>query len=228
MRITRSSGSGRSPRTSRRDLSSSELTEGGRQCPSSLFPCKWDFLGTTTGAMMAITDPSSQRPFAASPAAVGGRRPCPRCGSTSRSTKRQPLPRLRISFQDLVGRSRELCIETSLENRREDRTDGGRPVDLNWGGADCCSWTDVYRWTGSSYRLAHHFWGDVLYRLPDLNRDGSVELVSADANAFTAFAFSAMPVNAGFLIRSQRRASPNRTHSRLRQRQGRTRHIRSP
>jgi hypothetical protein len=116
--------------------------------------------------------------------------------------KRTAATSLRISFHDLVGRSGELCTETSLENRREDRTDGGRPVDLNWGGAHCCSWTDVYRWTGSSYRLAYHFWGDVLYRLTDLNRDGSVELVSADdrfANAFTAFAFSAMPVKCRFL-----------------------------
>ena len=44
-------------------------------------------LGTATGAMMAIADPSGRHPGAARPAAAGGRRPCPRCGSTCRVCK---------------------------------------------------------------------------------------------------------------------------------------------
>ena len=56
--------------------------------PIKPFPLQMGLLGNHGGAMMAITDPSSQRPLAASPAAVGGRRPYPRCGSTYRSAKK--------------------------------------------------------------------------------------------------------------------------------------------
>jgi HYR domain len=70
-------------------------------------------------------------------------------------------------------------------------------LDLFWGGAHCCFWSDVYRYGGGSYRLAHHFWGDAFYRLVDLNGDGRPEFVSGDdsfAYAFAAFAFSLFPL----------------------------------
>jgi len=47
------------------------------------------FLGATTGAMMAIADPLGRAPVGvaagAKRLACYGRKPCPRCGSTSRA-----------------------------------------------------------------------------------------------------------------------------------------------
>lgn len=70
-------------------------------------------------------------------------------------------------------------------------------LDLYWGGAHCCFWSDVYRYDGSGYSVAHHFWGDLGYRLADVSGDGRPEFVSGDdrfAYAFSAFAFSLFPI----------------------------------
>jgi hypothetical protein len=70
-------------------------------------------------------------------------------------------------------------------------------LDLFWGGAHCCFWTDVYRYTGSTYQLRPHLWGNATYWLKDLGGDGRLEFVSSDdrfAYAFSAFAFSYLPV----------------------------------
>jgi hypothetical protein len=73
-------------------------------------------------------------------------------------------------------------------------------LDLYWGGAHCCFWTDIYRYDGSrdSYELLPHLWGDVFYKLGDADGDGrSVELISKDgrfAYEFTSFADSSFPV----------------------------------
>jgi hypothetical protein len=71
-------------------------------------------------------------------------------------------------------------------------------LDLFTGGAHCCLESEVVALTGDdSVHRAQHDWGDAGYRLRDLDRDGSREFVSADdrfAYAFTAYAYSALPV----------------------------------
>jgi hypothetical protein len=70
-------------------------------------------------------------------------------------------------------------------------------LDLYWGGAHCCFWSNVYRYSGASYQRHTHFWGDPFYRLADLNHDGKQEFISADgrfAYRFSAFAFSGFPI----------------------------------
>ncbi len=72
-------------------------------------------------------------------------------------------------------------------------------ADFYTGGAHCCLFSQIYRYTGSRYVPLHHVWGDPSYALRDLNRDGLPELVSADdhfAYAFTSYAGSALPVQA--------------------------------
>jgi hypothetical protein len=72
-------------------------------------------------------------------------------------------------------------------------------LDVYTGGAHCCTIALVYRYdaaAGAYRRRAHNFL-DPGYRLADLDRDGTLELLSADgrfAYAFTAFAMSAFPV----------------------------------
>jgi hypothetical protein len=70
-------------------------------------------------------------------------------------------------------------------------------LDLFWGGAHCCFWSNVYRYSPGTYLRASRFWGDVSYRLVDVDRDGRPEFRSADgrfAYAFTAYAFSGFPI----------------------------------
>jgi hypothetical protein len=70
-------------------------------------------------------------------------------------------------------------------------------LDLYAGGAHCCFWSDVYRYSSGSYRRVSHFWGNAFYRLVDVNGDGRPEFQSFDdrfAYAFTSFAFSRFPI----------------------------------
>jgi subtilisin-like proprotein convertase family protein len=70
-------------------------------------------------------------------------------------------------------------------------------VDLFTGGAHCCFYTVILRFTGRTYRGITAFWGDPGYGLQDLDHDGRLELVSADdrfAYQFTYYAASALPV----------------------------------
>jgi hypothetical protein len=79
---------------------------------------------------------------------------------------------------------------------------GGEPevmLDLYTGGAHCCWYTEVYHYSaaGNSYVLTTHGWGNVEYRLSDLDHDGLPELVSGDdrfAYVFTDFAGSSFPL----------------------------------
>ena len=72
-------------------------------------------------------------------------------------------------------------------------------LDLYWGGAHCCWYTQVYRYvlaTGS-YSARTHVWGNVDYRFADLDSNGLPEFVSADdrfAYQFTSFAGSGFPI----------------------------------
>jgi hypothetical protein len=72
-------------------------------------------------------------------------------------------------------------------------------LDLYWGGAHCCWYTEVYRYVSdaNSYRLTTQLWGNVDYRPADLDRDGVQELISADnrfAYQFASFAGSGFPI----------------------------------
>jgi hypothetical protein len=72
-------------------------------------------------------------------------------------------------------------------------------LDLYWGGAHCCWYTQVYRYDATSqhYRPLVHVWGNVNYVLADLNHDGRQELVTRDdrfSYAFASFADSRWPV----------------------------------
>jgi hypothetical protein len=70
-------------------------------------------------------------------------------------------------------------------------------LDLYTGGAHCCFVSRFYRWDGTTYVPSDRNFGDPSYRLEDLDGDGVTEIVTADdrfAYAFTAFAFSLLPV----------------------------------
>ena len=67
-------------------------------------------------------------------------------------------------------------------------------LDLYWGGAHCCWYTEIYRYAGT-YRRLSHVWGNPDYKLRYL--DGLPEFVTGDdrfAYAFASFADSTWPV----------------------------------
>jgi hypothetical protein len=72
-------------------------------------------------------------------------------------------------------------------------------VDLYWGGAHCCWYTQIYRYLpGTGYRPIVHVWGDFSYVLADLDHNGMQELVTRDERfsyAFGSFADSRWPVH---------------------------------
>jgi hypothetical protein len=72
-------------------------------------------------------------------------------------------------------------------------------LDLYWGGAHCCWYTQIYRYVDSraGYRTNVHIWGNFGYVLADLAHDGKQELVTRDdrfSYAFSSFADSRWPV----------------------------------
>lgn len=72
-------------------------------------------------------------------------------------------------------------------------------LDLYTGGAHCCSYTLMFRYRPKlrDYRRIVGFWGNVGYRLLDIDRDGRPELVSADdrfSYAFAPYAASVQPL----------------------------------
>lgn len=96
--------------------------------------------------------------------------------------------------------TRKLGLSTPVAIKIRDLDRNGEAeviADFYTGGAHCCLFSKIYRWTGSAYVPLRHVWGDQSYRLNDLNHDGKLELVSADdrvAYVFTAYAGSAFPV----------------------------------
>lgn len=87
--------------------------------------------------------------------------------------------------------------ESSL--RLEDIDGDGEPevfFDMFTGGAHCCSFSWIYRFTGSTYSGTPAVWGDQGYVIDDIDRDGKAELRSYDdrfAYEFTDYADSAFP-----------------------------------
>jgi hypothetical protein len=70
-------------------------------------------------------------------------------------------------------------------------------LDVFTGGAHCCLVSWVLRYDGARYRPQSHDWGDVGYRLVDLDDDGRPEFRSADWRfryQFASFADSAFPL----------------------------------
>lgn len=72
-------------------------------------------------------------------------------------------------------------------------------LDLYWGAAHCCWYTQIYRYVGATarYRPLVHVWGNFSYVLADLDHNGQQELVTRDnrfSYAFASFAASRWPV----------------------------------
>ena len=73
-------------------------------------------------------------------------------------------------------------------------------LDVFSGGAHCCSYLLVYRFVpfGNTYERISASFGNAGYRLRDLNKDKSPELITGDdrfAYLFTSYADSAFPIN---------------------------------
>jgi len=100
----------------------------------------------------------------------------------------------------LVDKKLGLSVPWALKVR--DLDGNGEPeviADFYTGGAHCCLFSQIYRYTGSRYVPLRHMWGDPSYALRDVDGDGLRELVTADdrfAYAFTSYAGSALPVQA--------------------------------
>lgn len=72
-------------------------------------------------------------------------------------------------------------------------------VDFYTGGAHCCTYSVIYQFVPSQnrYEPMQQAWGNVGYRLVDLDRDGRTEFQSADdrfAYAFASYAASGFPM----------------------------------
>lgn len=72
-------------------------------------------------------------------------------------------------------------------------------LDLYWGGAHCCWYTQIYRYVedATRYEPLVHVWGNFGYVLADFDHDGHQELVTRDdrfSYAFGSFAESRWPV----------------------------------
>jgi hypothetical protein len=72
-------------------------------------------------------------------------------------------------------------------------------LDLYWGGAHCCWYTQIYRYVPSTgrYRPTVHVWGNFSYVPADLDHDGREELVTRDnrfSYVFGSFADSRWPL----------------------------------
>lgn len=72
-------------------------------------------------------------------------------------------------------------------------------LDLYWGGAHCCWYSQIYRYVPATGRYSPllHVWGNFSYVFADLDHDGSQELLTRDdrfSYAFASFADSRWPV----------------------------------
>jgi len=92
-------------------------------------------------------------------------------------------------------------------------------IDLFSGGVHCCWWSRLYRWDAAARRYVTfaRLWGNLTYRLADLDRDGHGDFVSADdrfAYTFTSFARSSFPLQI-WTYRAGRLSDSTREHPAL-------------
>jgi hypothetical protein len=106
----------------------------------------------------------------------------------------------KVAFQAAVPYAYPAGYGTQRSIRLLDLDGDSEPevlLDLYSGGAHCCFSSTVYRYAGASYQTHAHFWGNLPYRLADLNHDRKREFITADdrfAYAFSSFAFSGFPI----------------------------------
>lgn len=72
-------------------------------------------------------------------------------------------------------------------------------LDLYWGGAHCCWYSQIYRYVPATRRYSPllHVWGNFSYVFADLDHDGTQELLTRDdrfSYAFASFADSRWPL----------------------------------
>lgn len=70
-------------------------------------------------------------------------------------------------------------------------------VDAYSGGAHCCTFSEISRWTGNGYATSARAWSDSGYRLKNTSGDTSPEFITQDGRftyRFEAYAFSGRPV----------------------------------
>jgi hypothetical protein len=97
---------------------------------------------------------------------------------------------------------------TAVRIRRVEAPEPDVLVDLYTGGAHCCYYTTVFRYSSfrGRYVRTTHDWGDPGYWLEDLDGDGLPEFMSADdrfAYAFTSYASSVFPIQIWTLRRGR-------------------------
>lgn len=110
-----------------------------------------------------------------------------RAGKTVLDTRLRGLQRPGVRVRRVVVRDLEADREPEVV------------LDVYTGGAYCCTESLVYRSLPSArtYRRSVHDWGNVGYRIVDLDRNGRPERRSADdrfAYAFTPFVASMFPL----------------------------------
>jgi hypothetical protein len=109
--------------------------------------------------------------------------------------------RLKITRNGRTAYDRKVSTQSRPTRLRARDLDGmGDPeilADFYTGGAHCCNFTLVYHYSGSTYLSTKHIWGDLDYRLKDLNGDGDPDFLTGDdrfAYRFTSYAGSAFPI----------------------------------
>lgn len=94
-------------------------------------------------------------------------------------------------------------------------------LDLYWGGAHCCWYTQIYRYVAGAagYRTNVHVWGNFSYVLADLDHNGLQELVTRDnrfSYAFASFAYTRWPVRILSYLRGRLRVTTTAYPSEIR------------
>jgi len=107
---------------------------------------------------------------------------------------------IRREGRKLLDQKLHKVYDLPIKLRIKDLAGDGEPevlADFFTGGAHCCWYSLIYRYTGKGYGRLKHDWANGKYKLADLDHDGTLELRSRDgrfAYAFTSYAASAFPV----------------------------------